>query len=62
MHICGSGMLDFLLEGVYPLLEDFLNGDCSLLSLFPDVNAALFDTAAFWTTIAIVLQALAVKL
>lgn len=62
MHICGRGMLDFLLEGVYPLLKDFLNGDFSLLSLFPDVNAALFDTAAFWTTVAIVLQALAVKL
>ena len=55
-------MLDFLLEGVYPLLKDFLDGDFSLLSLFSDVNAALFDTAAFWTTIAIVLQALAVKL
>jgi hypothetical protein len=55
-------MLDFLFKCVYPLLKDFLDGDFSLLSLFSDVNAALFDTAAFWTTIAIVLQALAVKL
>lgn len=62
MDIFRSGVLDLLFKCVYSLPKDFFNGFFPLFSLFSDVNAALFDTAAFWTTVTIVLQALTVKL